>query len=48
MTSHPISIDINASYHEIEKLFVEHSISTLLVKDKDQIVGLVRANSLLA
>ena len=48
MTSDPISVDINASYHEIEKLFVEHSISTLLVKDKDHIVGVVKANSLLA
>jgi arabinose-5-phosphate isomerase len=48
MTSDPISIDINASYHEIEKLIVEHSISTLLVKDKNQIVGVVRANSLLS
>jgi arabinose-5-phosphate isomerase len=48
MTLYPISVDINASYHEIEKLIVEHSISTLLVKDKNQIVGVVRANSLLS
>ena len=48
MTPDPLFIDINASYHEIEALFVEHSISTLLVKDKNQIVGIVKANSLLA
>jgi arabinose-5-phosphate isomerase len=48
MTSDPISVDINASYHEIETLFVEHSISTLLVKEKDHIVGVVKSNSLLA
>ncbi len=48
MTPDPLFVDINASYHEIETLFVKYSISTLLVKDKDQIVGIVKANSLLA
>jgi signal-transduction protein with cAMP-binding, CBS, and nucleotidyltransferase domain len=48
MTLDPIYVDINASYHEMERLLVKNAISTLLVKDKDQIVGIVKANSLLA
>jgi arabinose-5-phosphate isomerase len=48
MTSDPIYVDINTSYHEMERLLVKNAISTLLVKDKDQIVGIVKANSLLA
>jgi signal-transduction protein with cAMP-binding, CBS, and nucleotidyltransferase domain len=32
----------------MERLLVKNAISTLLVKDKDQIVGIVKANSLLA
>jgi signal-transduction protein with cAMP-binding, CBS, and nucleotidyltransferase domain len=48
MTSDPIYTDINASYNEMERLLVKNAISTLLVKDKDQIVGIVKANSLLA
>jgi arabinose-5-phosphate isomerase len=48
MTLDPIYVDINASYHEMERLLVKNAISTLLVRDKDQIVGIVKANSLLA
>tara|TARA_Y100000385_G_C12701526_1_gene470756 strand:- start:123 stop:557 length:435 start_codon:yes stop_codon:yes gene_type:complete len=48
MTSDPISVDINASYHEMETLLVEHAISTLLVKDKNLMIGVVKANSLLS
>ena len=48
MTSDPIYVDINSSYHEMETLLVENAISTLLVRNNDQVVGLVKANSLLA
>ena len=48
MTSDPIHVDINASYHEMERLLFKNAISTLLVKNKDRIVGIVKANSLLA
>ena len=48
MTSDPIYVDINSSYHEMETLLVENAISTLLVRNNDQVVGVVKANSLLA
>jgi arabinose-5-phosphate isomerase len=47
MTKDPLSIDISASYAQLESLFVSKKISTLLVKEDGKIVGLVRSSSLM-
>ena len=47
MTKDPLSIDISASYAQLESLFVSKKISTLLVKEDGKIIGLVRSSSLM-
>jgi len=47
MTKNPLSVEINASYSEMEAIFVNQKISTLLVKKDDVLIGLIRADSLM-
>ena len=47
MTKNPLSVEIDASYSEMEAIFVNQKISTLLVKKDDVLIGLIRADSLM-
>jgi arabinose-5-phosphate isomerase len=47
MTKNPLSVEITASYSEMEAVFVNQKISTLLVKKDDVLIGLIRADSLM-